>query len=64
MAGGAWTDVPRIGAAHPVWAGATWLFPEIFDGLRRAELADLGRLPAWAGGVADDVAKNQAPPPS
>lgn len=35
---------------HPVWAGARRLFPEIFDGLRRAELADLGKLPEWAGG--------------
>ena len=49
---------------HPVWAGATRLFPEIFDGFRRAELADLGRLPAWAGGVANDMAQDQAPPPS
>lgn len=40
----------QITASHPVWAGAARLFPEIFDGLRRAELADLGKLPRWAGG--------------
>lgn len=41
---------------HPVWAGAQRLFPEIFDGLRRAELADLGKLPRWAGGSSASIA--------
>jgi len=42
----------QVRPGDPVWAGATRLFPEVFDGLRRAELADLGKLPAWAGGAA------------
>ena len=54
----------QVQPGHPVWAGATRLFPEIFDGLRREELADLGRLPAWASGAADDIEQHQAPPPS
>ena len=41
----------QISPGHPVWAGAARLFPEVFDGLRRAELDDLGRLPRWAGGA-------------
>jgi hypothetical protein len=41
-------EAEQVAADHPVWAGATRLFPEIFDGLRRAELADLGQLPDWA----------------
>ena len=53
----------QVQPGHPVWGGATRLFPEVFDGLRRAELADLGRLPAWAGGVAKNMAQDQAPPP-
>nr|WP_047165981.1 hypothetical protein [Sphingomonas sp. Y57] len=42
--------VEQVAAGHPVWDGASRLFPEIFDGLRRAELDDLGKLPRWAGG--------------
>lgn len=45
-------EVEQIMPGHPVWSGATRLFPEIFDGLCRAELADLGSLPLWAGGSA------------
>ncbi len=41
----------QIAPGHPVWSGAARLFPEIFDGLRRAELDDLGKLPGWAGGA-------------
>lgn len=41
----------QVKSGHPVWAGAARLFPEVFDGLRRAELDDLGRLPGWAGGA-------------
>lgn len=38
----------QIGLGHPVWAAAVRLFPEVLDGLIRAELADLGKLPEWA----------------
>ena len=45
-------EVIQVEPGHPVWSGATRLFPEIFDGLRRAELEDLAKLPSWAGGTA------------
>lgn len=45
----------QIAPGHPVWSGATRLFPEIFDGLRRAELDDLGKLPGWAGGASQNA---------
>lgn len=48
-------EADQIEPGQPVWAGATRLFPEIFDGLRRAELDDLGRLPIWAGGTAQSA---------
>ncbi len=40
----------QIGPDHPVWRGMARLFPEVLDGVVRAELLDLGRLPTWAGG--------------
>lgn len=43
-------EVEQVTPGHAVWDGATRLFPEVFDGLRRAELHDLGQLPAWAAG--------------
>lgn len=44
------SEARQIEPDHPIWAAATRLFPEVFDGLRRAELQDLGRLPTWADG--------------
>lgn len=41
------TDV-QINNAHPLWLVMARLFPEVLDGLVRAELADLGQLPRWA----------------
>jgi hypothetical protein len=38
----------QIGPDHAVWSGVRRLFPEIYDGLLRAELEDLGELPVWA----------------
>lgn len=38
----------QIGGSHPLWQAMARLFPEIFNGLVRAELQDLGRLPNWA----------------
>ena len=38
----------QISAGHPVWDAAARLFPEVYDGMLRAELADLGQLPTWA----------------
>lgn len=38
----------QISAGHPVWDAAARLFPEVFDGMLRAELTDLAQLPAWA----------------
>lgn len=38
----------QVERGHPVWDGVARLFPEVFDGLLRAELADLDQLPAWA----------------
>jgi hypothetical protein len=38
----------QIAAGHPVWDGAARLFPEVFEGVLRAELTDLGQLPSWA----------------
>ncbi|MCH2220524.1 MAG: hypothetical protein MK097_09405 [Dechloromonas sp.] len=33
---------------HPLWRAMARLFPEVLDGLVRAELDDLGQLPCWA----------------
>lgn len=41
-------DTAQVAPGHPVWAAANRLFPEIYDGLLRAELSDLGHLPRWA----------------
>jgi hypothetical protein len=38
----------QVAAGHPVWDAAMRLFPEVFDGMLRAELADFGQLPDWA----------------
>lgn len=38
----------QVGHDHPLWRVMARLFPEVLDGLVRAELADLGQLPAWA----------------
>lgn len=38
----------QIGPDHPVWRAARRMFPEALDGMVRAELADLDRLPGWA----------------
>jgi hypothetical protein len=35
-------------AGHPVWDAAARLFPEVYDGMLRTELADLCQLPGWA----------------
>lgn len=43
------SETGQIGADHPLWRAAARLFPEVFDGMLRAELADLHKLPAWAG---------------
>lgn len=42
-------ETSQVTSSHPVWDAATRLFPEVFDGMLRAELADLGQLPGWAG---------------
>ena len=41
-------DAPQIAAGHPIWDAATRLFPEVYDGFLRAELADCDQLPAWS----------------
>lgn len=41
------TDV-QIAEDHPLWRVMARLFPEVLDGLVRAELDDLGQLPCWA----------------
>ena len=41
----------QVSSGHPIWLAVTRLFPEIFDGVIRAELQDLECLPRWAGGV-------------
>lgn len=38
----------QITEDHPLWRVMARLFPEVLDGLVRAELADLGQLPFWA----------------
>lgn len=38
----------QTGQEHPLWRAMARLFPEVLDGLVRAELADLGQLPEWA----------------
>jgi hypothetical protein len=42
----------QVTEADPIGSAAKRLFSEIFDSMRRAELADLGQLPRWAGGTA------------
>jgi hypothetical protein len=56
-------NAAQIGPGHPVWMGVTRLFPEIFDGVRRAELEDLNRLPAWAGGTTSATPDRDPAPP-
>lgn len=46
--GKARAEAEQIAAGHPIWDAAVRLFPEVYDGLLRAELADLDQLPAWA----------------
>ena len=46
--GKARAEAEQIASGHPIWDGAARLFPEVYDGLLRAELADLDQLPAWA----------------
>lgn len=41
------TDV-QVNEDHPLWRAMARLFPEVLDGLVRAELDDLGQLPCWA----------------
>jgi hypothetical protein len=41
----------QVSPDHPLWLAVVRLFPEIFDGVIRAELQDLKCLPRWAGGV-------------
>jgi hypothetical protein len=41
-------EAEQVGPGDPVWAAAARLFPEVFDGMVRAELADLKQLPEWA----------------
>lgn len=48
----------QVAGGHPVWDAAARLFPEVFDGLLRAELTDLGQLPGWA--VVDVAPDRQA----
>ncbi len=38
----------QTASAHPVWQAMACLFPEALDGVVRAELSDLDRLPKWA----------------
>ena len=38
----------QVDQDHPLWRIMTLLFPEVLDGLVRAELTDLGQLPDWA----------------
>lgn len=42
----------QIDPGHPVWRAMVRLFPETLDNLVRAELSDLGQLPAWANNSA------------
>jgi hypothetical protein len=41
-------EAPQIAAGHPIWDAASRLFPEVYDGMLRAELADCDQLPMWA----------------
>ena len=38
----------QIGQDHALWRAMARLFPEVLNGLVRAQLADLGQLPEWA----------------
>jgi hypothetical protein len=38
----------QITAGHPIWDAASRLFPEVYDGMLRAELLDCDQLPGWA----------------
>ncbi|WP_084583938.1 hypothetical protein [Sphingomonas azotifigens] len=51
------SEAGQIAAGHPLWDAAARIFPEVYDGMLRAELADLGQLPAWA---ANDAAPDSA----
>ena len=51
-------QVQQIAPGHPLWASAGRLFPEVFDGVRRAELTDLGQLPTWA--IASKISTSEA----
>lgn len=51
------SEAGQIAAGHPLWDAAARIFPEVYDGVLRAELADLGQLPDWA---ANDAAPDSA----
>jgi hypothetical protein len=38
----------QVSEDHPLWRAMARLFPEVLNGLVRAELDDLGQLPCWA----------------
>ncbi|MCW3848102.1 hypothetical protein OF829_12700 [Sphingomonas sp. LB-2] len=40
--------VKQVGPEHAIWTAAARLFPEVYNGMLRAELADLRALPTWA----------------
>lgn len=46
--GNARSTHPQVHREHPVWKALARLFPEALDGIVRAEMMDLGRLPKWA----------------
>lgn len=41
----------QIEEDHPLWQAMARLFPEVLDGLVRAELDDLGQIPRWASPI-------------
>lgn len=43
----------QIDPEHPVWNALARLFPEVLNGLIRAEMIDLGQLPVWASSQAE-----------
>ncbi|MEO7332097.1 MAG: hypothetical protein ABI193_26210 [Minicystis sp.] len=50
----------QIGQDHPLWRAMARLFPEVLDGLVRAELDDLDQLPAWSATPAPSIEERDA----
>lgn len=50
----------QASSGHPGWDSMRGIFPEVFDGIVRGELADLGSLPLWASEPSPEALQSEA----